>query len=698
MSKFINDFTGGFKEGFKENIGDGFKFDAASLGKSIGQNANSIVSGVSGVVGNAIGGGYESGVGNVMGTLGSVASVIPGPYGMAANAILNIGGGAINRIIGSKVDQAKLNAANEGTSYLSNFSSDASYFDDIKAPMAVAAIEDPYKGMGAKGKNADLRRKREAATQFAYRQVENNLGNITNEQMDNMMANYAAFGGPLDFGLFPVGGAIDYELAQRKLAQKDLEIQNKEKFAAGGTLHSNGTDWTNGITVIDNGGTHEQNPFEGVPMGIAEDGKPNLVEEGEVIYNDYVYSNRIKVPKAVRNKYKLRGQKELTFAGAAKKAQKESEERPNDPISQRGLKDIMQKLMIEQEIIREKRQNRKYAYGGAMGYHYDATGPLPNSLTFLPGVKPISWLNQTQEQPIVSTPSNTDESFKAYTSKQGIKTIGLPNPMRQSYNDVIIDYNQTNGSKTRDRDEDEKGSWLTGLRYVPAIGAGIGVFSDLMGWTNKPDYSSADSILRAASSIGNVNYTPIGDYMRYIPLDRLFYANQLGAQAGATRRSVINTSGGNRGAAMAGLLAADYNAQGQLGNLFRQAEEFNLGQREKVATFNRATNMFNAENALKAQIANRENAKIGVDAAAKAAAIRDAVDARVSAARSANLTNFLQSLGDIGREEVEYSWIDKNPAYLYGVSRRGKGVNYKGSSTEGAYGGPITIKNKRRRR
>jgi len=29
-------------------------------------------------------------------------------------------------------------------------------------------------------------------------------------------------------------------------------------------------------------------------MGIAPDGKPNLVEEGEVIYNDYVFSNRLK--------------------------------------------------------------------------------------------------------------------------------------------------------------------------------------------------------------------------------------------------------------------------------------------------------------------------------------------------------------------------------------------------------------------
>ena len=61
------------------------------------------------------------------------------------------------------------------------------------------------------------------------------------------------------------------------------------------------------------------------------------------VFNDYVFSNRLKVPKAVREKYKLRGPKDMTFADAAKKAQKESEERPNDPISKRGLEDIMNK-------------------------------------------------------------------------------------------------------------------------------------------------------------------------------------------------------------------------------------------------------------------------------------------------------------------------------------------------------------------
>jgi hypothetical protein len=56
-----------------------------------------------------------------------------------------------------------------------------------------------------------------------------------------------------------------------------------------------------------------------------------------VVFNDYVYSNRIKVPKGVKDKYKLGNNKNMTFAQAAKKISKESEERPNDPLSKAGL-------------------------------------------------------------------------------------------------------------------------------------------------------------------------------------------------------------------------------------------------------------------------------------------------------------------------------------------------------------------------
>ena len=61
----------------------------------------------------------------------------------------------------------------------------------------------------------------------------------------------------------------------------------------------------------------------------------------------------------------------MTFADAAKKMQKESEERPNDPISKKGLTSSMSILQQAQEDVRQKKQaNQKggqYAHGGRMG-------------------------------------------------------------------------------------------------------------------------------------------------------------------------------------------------------------------------------------------------------------------------------------------------------------------------------------------
>lgn len=807
---------GGFFDGFKAGVGN---LNMKGLGEGLGGSIGAIGSAVGGAVGGLISNGLESKAGSLFNTIGNIGSAIPGPWGAIIGGGAKVVGGLVNAAFGTKVDQEKLNAANQGTNYLNNFRSTASYFDDIQGPQTQLAVEDAYKGgWFSKGKarkrNAALREQRLLAQSFANRSVENNIENIADEQMDTMLANYAAFGGP---------------------------------------LHTHGADWTNGITVIGNGGSHESSPFEGVPMGIAPDGQSNLVEEGEVIFNNYVFSNRLKVPKAVREKYKLRGQKDMTFADAAKKVQKESEERPNDPISQKGLEAVMYRLMGEQEVLRQRKQDRQYAEGGSinikpskrgtftaaaskhnMGVQEFASKVLANPEDYSPamrkkanfarnaskwkhslgGILPhkfalggphfgddvLNWYNGMSDDEYdallssIYPPSAIPGRFKgnraallneAYSDNEGSNHIydiikrnhgfnnlsevqvkggwtypsvldhptsdinrrlfpritlsqpsvfnidNIRNTASKDYGYELRDslFQNAKGTLFDQRDEGQKlidnwsklsgigknesgnyttmyrgansrltmpereeivddenvrrtqpgalKSWLAGLRYVPAIGAGIGVFSDLMGWTNKPDYSNADSIVDAASNIGDVRYSSIGDYIRYAPLDRLFYVNQLGAQAGATRRNILNTSGGNRGAAMAGLLASDYNAQGQLGNLFRQAEEYNLGQRERVATFNRGTNMFNAENNLQAQIANRDRDRIRVEAAIKAAMLRDQIDTRVSAAKSANLTNLFNSLGDIGREAFTMNMVMSNPALYYSIDRKTGNIIYK---------------------
>ncbi len=646
----IYSFGGGFKEG----VGD---FDITSFGKGIGQNLGGIASKVGETVGGLIGNGYESGVGSALNTIGDIGGMIPGPWGAAIGAGAKILGGVANAAFGTKVDQEKLNAAKAGISALSGFKSDAENFDDITGPVAVSPFSNPYKSGflnrgSAKRKNAELRSQFNDAMAFAGRSVENNIDNIASNQMSNNLANFYSFGGPFDF--MPITGAIDYEIAQRRLAQKDLEA----KKSLGGPLHSNGTDWSNGIILVDQGGTHEENPLGGVQMGIASDGQPNLVEEGEVIYNDYVFSNRLKVPDDVRKTYKLRGNKDMTFADAARKVQKSSAERPNDVIEKRSLEDIMGKLMMAQEEVRAKKNKGPEGVMFKHGGHLFAKGSelFPN-LTEDERLKGVSVLGDWKLSPEETALSNL---LWTYPGKSASVTDAI------LHNEPLV-ANTNPVSRRTDTTERGKRNWATGLRYAPALGAAIGVTTDLLGLTNKPDYGNADLVMEAANNAGTVSPMFIGDYLTYKPFDRLFYANQLGAQAGAARRGIMNTSGGNRGAAMTGLIASDYNAQNQLGNLFRQAEEYNLGQRERVAAFNRGTNQFNSEIDLKSQIANLDRDKMKLSAVARAAAMRDAVDARVSAARSANLTNLFNSLGAIGEDEInrmDARWL---APLIYGV-------------------------------
>ena len=124
------------------------------------------------------------------------------------------------------------------------------------------------------------------------------------------------------------GGKVTSECIAKGKRSDDPAVRKRATFAAnarkwkhafGGNLLTNGAVWDNGVTIIGNGGTHEENPMEGVPMGVDGQGIPNLVEEGEVIFNDYVFSDRMNVPNSMRSSLGLSKGKNLTFAKAAKK-------------------------------------------------------------------------------------------------------------------------------------------------------------------------------------------------------------------------------------------------------------------------------------------------------------------------------------------------------------------------------------------
>lgn len=126
-------------------------------------------------------------------------------------------------------------------------------------------------------------------------------------------------------------------------------------FAAfGGQLHTNGADFSNGASVIEAGGSHEENPNSGVQIGIDKQGAPNLVEEGEVVYGDYVFSNRLKANDEVLGYANLPLKyRDMPFSDIAKKLLKPSEDQLNDPITTRTLKANMNKLRNAQEVFKQ---------------------------------------------------------------------------------------------------------------------------------------------------------------------------------------------------------------------------------------------------------------------------------------------------------------------------------------------------------
>lgn len=139
--------------------------------------------------------------------------------------------------------------------------------------------------------------------------------------------------------------------------QRNLRQNMMNYFADGGNLEG-----LNGIIKVDEGGTHSQNPYDGVTMGIAPDGIPNKVEEGEIVYKDYVYSNRLKPSKTLlKNSILPEKYEGLTYAKIAEKIQKESEDRPNDNVSKRTLDEMMSRLMSAQEEQKAKIEERRLA-------------------------------------------------------------------------------------------------------------------------------------------------------------------------------------------------------------------------------------------------------------------------------------------------------------------------------------------------
>ena len=216
----------------------------------------------------------------------------------------------------------------------------------------------------------------------------------------------------------------------------------------------------------------------------------------------------------------------------------------------------------------------------------------------------------------------------------------------------VLDDSDGNGKKLIPIHRNDK------LRYAGLFGPAVGLGMQLVG-IGKPDTASLDAAINGTGNVHLAEYQPLGNYLTYRPLDIWYEQNRANALSRATDRNIMNTSGGNRGNAMAGLIANGYNSQLASGNLFRQAQEYNDNQRKQVAEFNRGTDQYNsgqfgATSRFNADAMNRAN-QYSKQLALHAAAQKMNADASWNRGIYGNVSGLFKGLADLGRENYQYN-------------------------------------------
>lgn len=618
-------------------------------------------------------------VGNTLSAVGSGAMAgasVGGPYGAIAGAAIGLGGSLAGIFTGKNKARKKARFLNQAAEAANDMAIDNYDFqvNDVMQNNARNAMQYAY---AAEGGPINIKKKnRGKFTESASR-----AGMGVQEYARHILANKDKYSSTLIKRANFARNAAGWKHALGGYI-KDRDSMYDSLLES----QTHGGDFSNGVTFINNGGTHEQNPFEGVPMGVAPDGQPNLVEEGEVLYNDYVFSNRLHpTDKELKESNLPKKYKGHTFALIAEDMSKESAERPNDPISKRGLEASLGKLASIQEEQRMKKgktgTQQMMAFGGRK---YDGVQNLPPAIVTdtrrqMPSLIDLAayanFIERMQNSnnrkfketlPAIPRIDNTISDNAVVNNPVGIAQRKISNtPFYVSpYDELSDDLTPTATSpslktSTQKNGKAAKKQLDTFARYAPAVGSALGAVQSVF---QKPDYTNSDLILDVVNNLSRNKVSPtlLGNYLRYNPIDRNYYLNQLQGQAGATRRAVMN-SGLNSGQRIAGLLAADYNAQQGIADTLLKADMYNEQLRQNIAQFNRGTDQYNSGALMQAAAQNAQLAQardnMRLSGTATAANMRELADTALATSRSANLTNFFDNLGSIGRENRDANML-----------------------------------------
>ena len=392
-------------------------------------------------------------------------------------------------------------------------------------------------------------------------------------------------------------------LLNSNIASNNIRNMEQNLLSLGGNLFNRGANYDSGLMLINEGGSHESNPNEGIQLGTDEQGNPNLVEQGEVVYKDYVFSNRLHLTEEeLKKNFLPTSLKNTTFAYAAEQIGKNLIETPTDNLERNKVESFLQRLANIQEAQRAKmgkQGTQQMAYGG-----------------------------------------------NKYSGEDNLLDASNINTQGKSLTDLI---DLSNKAFSTDKEKN------AALRKTPIYtNMALGLASLLQ----KPDYTNAELLEKRAREIPNNTVSPtyLNDYMTYTPIDRNYYLNQLKGQTGATRSAIMN-SGNNASNIMINLLAADYNAQNAVANSLMQMDQYNNQQRQAVSKFNRGTNQYNAQSAMQANQANAqlalERSKLQNNLLSQAAQYREGADTALMQARTKAIQDIGTQLGQLGKQNSD---------------------------------------------
>ena len=201
------------------------------------------------------------------------------------------------------------------------------------------------------------------------------------------------------------------------------------KHAMGGHMYSmGGRAFAQGgqLTEFTEGGSHEMNPLGGIPQGFAQDGKLNLVEQGETKLNaaDYIFSDEIKVSKESATLYDLpKSSIGKTYADLSKKLNRPDSRRENDTIEQTAIQRDLENLMQAQE--QQKESEKQAAIVDMQTKYPDLQVVDPAAMAQQQAMADEAAMQQQQQMaPSAGMPQEMDPAMMQQMQQQGMMRMG----------------------------------------------------------------------------------------------------------------------------------------------------------------------------------------------------------------------------------------------------------------------------------